>query len=197
MRVFPPEFWNVYTVALVAVTVVLLCIAFAAIGYILFVLVYCLAGSLLPVKREICVDEVFGKLQRERRGRSRGSWEGMFVFHDLSTGVQTMQLEIDAGDGQPTSAQRELFRELVSRYPTLWPEIGEELASIHPRWKTIESVTKHVDEALLSLDFSETGQPSTWSIDYTFDTRDDSEDDFCGYTVNFVDWKIVGVDVGD
>jgi hypothetical protein len=121
----------------------------------------------------------------------------MFEFHDASTRARTMQLDIDAGDGQPTSAQRELFRELVSRYPTMWPEIAEELASIHPRWKTVESVTKHVDEVLLSLDFIVNGEPLTWSIDYTFDACDDSEDDFCGYTVNFVDWKIVGVDVGD
>lgn len=195
---FGNEFWTPQTVVLVGVTVVLLLVLFAAVGYILFVLLKCAIGSLLPVQKEFLIDEVFGELQRENCGRDRGAWEGTVPFYHDETRSTTMQLSILSGDGPPTETQRELFRQIVKRYPSMWPEIAQELVSNHPRLKTVEAITQHIGQPHLVLDPILPGKPLSWSLQYSFDAENEGEFcDYCGYFVEFTDWKIIGVDVAD
>lgn len=197
---FGDGFWTPYTIALVGVTVVLLVILVAAIGYILFIMVQCLIACMLPVKRETCTDEVFGELQRESRGRDQGTWQGMVPFHHEPTRTTTLQLNIDADAGPPTEDQRNLFRQIVIRYHSIWPDIAAALAANHLQLHTVEAVTKHIDQPIVFLYPIVANEPVTWSLDYTFDADHKGEhsfDDGCDYSVNFIDWKITDVDVGD
>jgi hypothetical protein len=95
--------------------------------------------------REEYEDPVFGKLWRE----GKGMWMGEAPFDHARTGARTMSLLIDAGEGRPTEAQKDLFREVIGRYAARWPQIASALAQHHPELKTVQDVTEHIGEPCL------------------------------------------------
>ena len=165
---FPQEFWTPQTVLLVSVTSVLCATLIAVVGLILIVVVYFLWLSVLrlivPVKHESFVDDVFGELRRESWRRESGIWDGTVPFYRGPTGMKSLDLFIDAGEGQPTAAQRDLFREIEARYSSMWPEIAQAFADQHASLKTVEAVTQHLDPSSLIISPVSPGEPLTWTF---------------------------------
>jgi len=135
-------------------------------------------------------DPIFGRLRRE----GTGMWMGDIPFQHPPTRTTTMSVLIGSGDGRPTDAQKDLFREIISRYAQDWPRIAAALAERHPDLKTVEKITQHVGEPCLILEPIRDGQPREWSIDYTFDLETEGD---MGYAAGFREWELLAVDAGD
>jgi len=133
-------------------------------------------------------DPDFGRLRREHKG----FWEGEFaVPYGANFVHQRMSLSIDSGTGKPTEAQKGMVKEILGRYPELWPEIAAVLAQYHDELKTVEAIVQHVKGPRLCLDPLRSGQPRKWSIDY----ETDLEHDPVRYAVQFQEWQLRGCEL--
>ena len=130
-----------------------------------------------------CDDPVFGYLTKSWGTRL---WEGMVPFDHEPTRTMTLAVLIDAGDGDPTEAQRALFQEIAKGFESHWPRIGEALARQHTKLKTLADIEEHMAGMCVTLE-----RPlGEWSIEFDFELDGERP-----YLASFHDWALWKVEV--
>ena len=136
---------------------------------------------------ELYDDELFGALRRV----GKGNWKGETTIHNEADIVWSMSLEIEAGEGRPTVAQREIYKGIIARYGSIWDTIADAIASIHPQFVTVSQVNDNIDSmCLLTLECEVSGEPLVWSLVYSFNSEQGGD---MGYIADFAGWEFQGL----
>ena len=72
--------------------------------------------------------------------------------------------------------------------------VAAALADYHSEHKSLEAVAEHIDEPCLCLKPLVSGEPRSWSLQYTFDYPNEGD---MGYFVDLCEWEITGVSACD
>lgn len=125
-----------------------------------------------PLEARI-VDPTFGELRRI----ANSEWTGEVVFTPTQ---QCVVVSIDAAAAGPTDGQRSLFRRIEQKYDELLPAISRSLADyVKQDW--------HFE--LCDIEIPADPQSDKWTCQF----EKTGEEDFMGYFVDIVEWKVAGV----
>jgi len=119
------------------------------------------------------VDSTFGELRRV----ANSEWTGEVMF---SPTQQRVGVSIDASADGPTDGQRSLFRQIEQKYDELLPEISRSLA---------EFVEQDWQFELRDIELPADPQSDRWTGQY----EKTGEEDFMGYFVEVVNWKVTDI----
>ena len=119
-------------------------------------------------------DPTFGELSYS----SDLGWRGNIYFSPIQREVT---VSIKAEQDGPTDGHRALFKRIEREYSNLLPEISRSLA---------EYTSYDCDFELCDIEISADNRSDEWFGQYTALTE---EEDFMGYFVQVVDWKVAGI----
>jgi hypothetical protein len=134
-----------------------------------------------PITKE---DPFFGTI----RFQKVGFWEAK---KDFAPESRVYEITIDGGEDRPTESQREFYRTLEHRYPTLKEEIAKELLEQLKNWReefTEEDVWEQFSLESFGLSDLDAGQKE-WELVYEL------KDDGHLFCVILKDWEMQGIRV--
>ena len=166
-----PTFWEVLGAILI--------LAFAApvvylIGVVIRIVYDAWKAGAFPQRPEARIlDPTFGPLRRS----ADSCWTGEVIF---SPTQQSVGVSIDASADGPTDEQRSLFLRIQQKYDEILPEITRSLA---------EYVEEDWQFELCDIELPADPQSDKWTGQFV----KTEEENFMGYFVDVVDWKVAGV----
>ena len=119
------------------------------------------------------VDPTFGELRRS----ANSEWTGEVTFWPIR---QRVSVSVDASEEGPTNEQKLLFVRIQEKYDELLPEISRSLA---------EYVEQDWQFELCDIELPADPQSDRWTAQY----KKTGEENFMGYFVDVVNWKVAGI----
>ena len=116
------------------------------------------------------------------------TWIGDTSWEFPCSGTTHVRLSIRSSERGPTAEQRELFREIRSRYQSLWPDVARKLLVLQPSVRTAGDLATALEpRLLLFIPGVVSGEGFDFVLGYEFTER---ETPTSGCFVGFRGWEI-------